>query len=66
MTPIRSYQEDTYSVHSILVPNFSLKSSLFDVKGAAGWSPDTLEGYPDEDPAEPRKRQVAFFGVYDG
>lgn len=53
-------------MHSILAPNTALKSNLFDVKNAAGWAPDMLEGYPGEDPAEPRKRQVAFFGVFDG
>ncbi|KAM0750570.1 protein serine/threonine phosphatase 2C [Meredithblackwellia eburnea MCA 4105] len=61
----RPYQEDAYSVHSILTPVTALKSNLFEVKDAAGWTPDTLEGFPGEE-KEDRKRQVAYFGVFDG
>jgi hypothetical protein len=39
---------------------------LFTYSSGAGWSNDTLEGFPDEESAGERKRQVAFFGVYDG
>lgn len=36
--------------------------------GGAGWSPTSLEGYVGEQDGEggKPKRQVAFFGVYDG
>jgi hypothetical protein len=37
------------------------------MKGAAGVIADVPEGYPDEDMSiEGGKKQVAFFGVYDG
>lgn len=59
----RPYQEDAYNVQAILCPIAALK------KNAPGWSPESLEGYAGEDPALAEgngKRQVAFFGVYDG
>lgn len=69
----KSYQEDTYSVESILIARSALKKNVINVKGGAGggagWSPQTLEGYIGEDQVEggkKPKRQVAFFGVYDG
>ncbi|KAK4703836.1 protein phosphatase PTC6, partial [Phenoliferia sp. Uapishka_3] len=63
--PGSKYQEDAFNVQSLTIPTTALKSNLFDVKNAAGWAPEMLEGYPGEDAAS-RKRQVAFFGVYDG
>lgn len=47
--------------------NSALKNTVLDLKGAKGWTPDLLEleGYPGESKTD-RKKQVAFFGVYDG
>lgn len=57
------YQEDAHAVQSILVPIAALK------KSAPGWSPESLEGFLGEETNLGEgggRRQVAFFGVYDG
>ena len=88
------YQEDAYTVTSVVLPMQALKRNVVSLKAGeccrimlvfdgirralltrhrllipfpgAGWMNDTLEGYPDEDSGAERKRQVAFFAVYDG
>ncbi|GAA5873139.1 hypothetical protein JCM16303_006954 [Sporobolomyces ruberrimus] len=65
----RPYQEDAYSVHSLALPRSALKWNVVDDRLGAGWNPTLLEGFDGETPPgeedEPR-RQVAFFGVFDG
>lgn len=56
-------------MHSLLMPTQALKRNLVKVKGSfgGGWAPETLEGYSGEEQSlQDGKRQVAFFGVYDG
>lgn len=54
-------------MHSVVVPTQALKRNIVSMKGVTGWSPETLEGFVGEDPSlVDGKRQVAFFGVYDG
>ena len=62
------YQEDAYSVHSLAIPRNALKWNVMDDRMGAGWNPTLLEGFDGEAPGsdEDMKRQVAFFGVYDG
>ncbi|KAK4049568.1 Protein phosphatase 2C 6 [Microbotryomycetes sp. JL201] len=63
------YQEDTYSVSSVRIPQHALKRNVVQSKEGAGWNNETLEGYEgeDQDKMSPeRRRQVAMFGVYDG
>ncbi|KAG0660959.1 hypothetical protein C6P46_004232 [Rhodotorula mucilaginosa] len=61
------YQEDAYSVHSLAVPQSALKWNVVDDRLGTGWTPQTLEGFTCEEPqGQERKRQVAYFGVFDG
>ncbi|TKA52221.1 hypothetical protein B0A53_04644 [Rhodotorula sp. CCFEE 5036] len=63
----RPYQEDAYSVHSLAVPQSALKWNVVDDRLGTGWTPQTLEGFTCEEPqGQERKRQVAYFGVFDG
>ncbi|KAM0786688.1 hypothetical protein ACM66B_002133 [Microbotryomycetes sp. NB124-2] len=65
----RPYQEDTYSVASVRIPQHALKRNVVQSKEGAGWNNETLEGYEgeDQDKMSPeRRRQVAMFGVFDG
>ncbi|GAA5916945.1 PP2C family serine/threonine-protein phosphatase [Sporobolomyces salmoneus] len=65
----RPYQEDAYSVHSLAVPRSALKWNVVDDRLGAGWNPTTLEGFEGESPPgeeDETRRQVAFFGVFDG
>ena len=64
----RRYQEDAYSVHSLAIPRNALKWNVMDDRMGAGWNPTLLEGFDGEAPGndEDMKRQVAFFGVFDG
>jgi hypothetical protein len=51
------------------VPLPVLKRNVALLKGGAGWSPEASEGYDGEEgeaPIAERKRQVAYFGVFDG
>jgi len=46
-----------------------LKRNVAMLKGGAGWNPEASEGYDGEEggvPISDRKRQVAYFGVFDG
>lgn len=61
------YQEDAYAVHSLAVPQSSLKWNVVDDRLGTGWTPQTLEGFEGEQsPGKENKRQVAYFGVFDG
>ncbi|KAK4047524.1 Protein phosphatase 2C 6 [Microbotryomycetes sp. JL221] len=65
----RPYQEDTYAVASVNIPQHALKRNVVQSKEGAGWNNETLEGYDGEmqDKISPeRRRQVAMFGVFDG
>ncbi|POY76295.1 hypothetical protein BMF94_0490 [Rhodotorula taiwanensis] len=63
----RPYQEDAYAVHSLVVPQSALKWNVVDDRLGTGWTPQTLEGFEGEQsPGEENKRQVAYFGVFDG
>ncbi|GAA5911241.1 hypothetical protein JCM6882_004073 [Rhodosporidiobolus microsporus] len=65
----RPYQEDTFAVSSVAVPQSALRWNVLDDRLGAGWAPQALEGFEGEEPAEEgeeRKRQVAYFGVFDG
>ncbi|GAA5826074.1 hypothetical protein JCM11251_000116 [Rhodosporidiobolus azoricus] len=65
----RPYQEDAYTVTSVAVPQSALRWNVLDDRLGAGWTPQTLEGFEGEEPTdegEERKRQVAYFGIFDG
>ncbi|GAA5865571.1 hypothetical protein JCM3774_002054 [Rhodotorula dairenensis] len=63
----RPYQEDAYAVYSLAVPQSSLKWNVVDDRLGTGWTPQTLEGFQcEEPPGKERRRQVAYFGVFDG
>ncbi|GAA5917877.1 hypothetical protein JCM5296_000804 [Sporobolomyces johnsonii] len=65
----RPYQEDAHAVHSVALPRSALKWNVVEDRLGAGWNPDLLEGFEGEEPqreGDERRRQVAFFGVYDG
>lgn len=67
-TPGR-YQEDAYSICSVALPRSALRWNVLDDRLGSGWKPDTLEGFEGEEPkeeGEERKRQVGYFGVFDG
>lgn len=54
-------------MHSLAVPQSSLKWNVVDDRLGTGWTPQTLEGFPcEEPPGQERRRQVAYFGVFDG
>lgn len=64
-----SYQEDAHSVHSLSIPRSALKWNVVDDRLGAGWNPTLLEGFDGETPPgeeQETRRQVAFFGVFDG
>jgi hypothetical protein len=65
----RRYQEDSYTVASVSLPTSALRWNVLDDRLGAGWTPQMLEGFEGEEPkeeGEERKRQVAYFGVFDG
>ncbi|GAA5830787.1 hypothetical protein JCM3766R1_003426 [Sporobolomyces carnicolor] len=65
----RPYQEDAHSVHSLSIPRSALKWNVVDDRLGAGWNPTLLEGFDGETPPgeeQETRRQVAFFGVFDG
>ncbi|GAA5865329.1 hypothetical protein JCM8547_005056 [Rhodosporidiobolus lusitaniae] len=65
----RPYQEDSFCVKSVSLPTSALRWNVLDDRLGAGWNPEMLEGYEGEEPkeeGEERRRQVAYFGVFDG
>ncbi|GAA6007307.1 hypothetical protein JCM10207_001580 [Rhodosporidiobolus poonsookiae] len=73
----RPYQEDTFSVASLSIPQSALRWNVLDDRLGAGWTPEHREGFEGEDPPADgeeedaefrgeRRRQVAMFGVFDG
>ncbi|GAA5998563.1 hypothetical protein JCM5350_003854 [Sporobolomyces pararoseus] len=65
----RPYQEDAHSVHSLAIPRSALKWNVVDDRLGAGWNPTLLEGFDGESPPgeeQETRRQVAYFGVFDG
>ncbi|GAA5935667.1 PP2C family serine/threonine-protein phosphatase [Sporobolomyces koalae] len=65
----RPYQEDAYSVHSLSIPRSALRWNVVDDRLGAGWNPTALEGFEGETPPgeeHETRRQVAYFGVFDG
>ncbi|GAA6056940.1 hypothetical protein JCM3770_007154 [Rhodotorula araucariae] len=78
----RPYQEDAYAVRSLALPQSALRWNVVDDRLGTGWAPQLREGFDGEDPpagagpgAGPgdegaedggRRRQVAYFGVFDG
>ncbi|KAJ8292625.1 Protein phosphatase 2C 4 [Rhodotorula toruloides] len=64
----RPYQEDAYSVHSLALPQSMLRWNVVDDRLGTGWTPQNLEGFDGEvrEGEEERRRQVAYFGVFDG
>ncbi|GAA6036446.1 hypothetical protein JCM8097_003511 [Rhodosporidiobolus ruineniae] len=65
----RPYQEDTFAVSSLAIPSSALRINVLDDRLGAGWVPEQLEGFEGEEPTEEggeRRRQVAYFAVFDG
>ncbi|GAA5989810.1 hypothetical protein JCM11641_003374 [Rhodosporidiobolus odoratus] len=65
----RPYQEDTFAVSSLAVPQSALRLNVLEERLGSGWNPETKEGFDGEevqDDSEGRRRQVACFGVFDG
>lgn len=51
------------------MPLPAMKRNVAALKGGAGWNPEASEGYDGEDGTIPvcdRRRQVAYFAVFDG
>ncbi|GAA5856760.1 hypothetical protein JCM9279_006105 [Rhodotorula babjevae] len=70
----RPYQEDAYAVRSLALPQSALRWNVVDDRLGTGWAPATREGFDGEEPRPGeeggeeggRRRQVAYFGVFDG
>ncbi|BGP42412.1 Protein phosphatase 2C 6 [Rhodotorula kratochvilovae] len=70
----RPYQEDAYASTSLALPQSALRWNVVDDRLGTGWAPTIREGFEGEEPPPGeegteeggRRRQVAYFGVFDG